>query len=152
MNILSLFDGISCAYLALQKANITIDNYYAYEIDKFALQVSKTRFPQIQHFGNVEGVDFLIHKDIDLLIGGPSCQDLSIAKQNRLGLKGERSKVFWEFVRALKEVKPRYFLMENVASMSKEDKAVITEALGVEPIMINSALLGRVPTKIRDIS
>lgn len=141
MNVLSLFDGISCGYLALQRANIPIENYYAYEIDKYAIQVSKKRFPQIQHFGNVVGADFQAHKDIDLLIGGSPCQDLSVAKQNRKGLDGKRSGLFWEYARALKEVKPKYFLLENVASMSKVDKAIITEALGVEPILTNSALV-----------
>lgn len=76
-----------------------------------------------------------------MLIGGSPCTDLSVAKQNREGLKGENSKLFWEFVRALKEVKPKYFLLENVASMSKNDRAIITEAMGVEPILINSALV-----------
>lgn len=141
MNILSLFDGISCGYLALQRAKIPIKNYYAYEIDKYALKVSTTRFPQIQHFGDVRGADFSCHKNIDLLIGGSPCQDLSIAKQNRKGLSGERSCLFGEYVRALKEVKPKYFLFENVASMSKNDKDTITKTLGVEPILINSALV-----------
>ncbi len=141
MNILSLFDGISCGYLALKRTKIPIENYYAYEIDKYALKVSQTRFPQIQHFGDVRGADFSCHKNIDLLIGGSPCQDLSIAKQNRKGLSGERSCLFWEYVRALKEVTPKYFLFENVASMSKNDKNTITKSLGVEPILINSALV-----------
>lgn len=141
MNILSLFDGISCGYLALKRAKIPIDNYYAYEIDKYALKVSETRFPQIQHFGDVRGADFSRHKNIDLLIGGSPCQDLSIAKQNRKGLSGKKSCLFWEYVRALKEIKPKYFLFENVASMSKIDKNTITKSLGVEPILINSALV-----------
>ncbi len=141
MNILSLFDGISCGYLALQRAEIPIENYYAYEIDKYALQVSKTRFPRIQHFGDVRDADFSFHKNIDLLIGGSPCTDLSCAKQNRQGLNGTQSSLFWEFVRALKEVNPKYFLLENVASMSKTDRAAITEALGVDPILINSALV-----------
>lgn len=141
MNILSLFDGISCGYLALQRAKIPIENYYAYEVDKYAIKVSKTRLPQIQHFGDVRGADFSCHKNIDLLIGGSPCQDLSIAKQNRKGLNGERSCLFWEYVRALKEVRPIYFLFENVASMSKNDKDKITKSLGVEAILINSALV-----------
>lgn len=141
MNVLSLFDGISCGYLALQRAKIPIENYYAYEIDKYALEVSKIRFPKIQHFGDVRNADFSIHKNIDLLIGGSPCQDLSVAKQNRKGLNGEKSNLFWEFIRALKEVKPKYFLLENVASMRSEDKNTISKALEVEPILINSALL-----------
>ncbi len=141
MNVLSLFDGISCGYLALQKSEIPIENYYAYEINKYALRVSKTRFSRIQHFGDVRDADFSFHKNIDLLIGGSPCTDLSCAKQNRQGLKGTQSSLFWEFVRALKEVNPKYFLLENVASMSKTDRAAITEALGVDPILINSALV-----------
>ena len=141
IKVLSLFDGISCGYLALERAKIPIESYHAYEIDKYAIQVSKTRFPQIQHFGDVRGADFSCHKNIDLLIGGSPCQDLSIAKQDRKGLGGERSGLFWEYVRALKELNPKYFLLENVASMSKADKETITEIMGVEPILINSALI-----------
>lgn len=141
MNVLSLFDGISCGYLALERAKIPIENYCAYEIDKYALKVSNERFPQIQHFGDVRDADFSCHKNIDLLIGGSPCQDLSIAKQNRKGLQGEKSCLFWEYVRALRETKPKYFLFENVASMSKTDKEIITETLGAEPIPINSALV-----------
>ena len=141
MNVLSLFDGISCGYLALQRAKIPIKNYYAYETDKYALKVSQTRFPQIQHFGDVRDADFSCHKNIHLLIGGSPCQDLSIAKRNRKGLNGEKSCLFWEYVRALKEVRPKYFLFENVSSMSKNYKNIITKALVVEPILINSALV-----------
>ena len=78
---------------------------------------------------------------IDLIIGGSPCTDLSISKKNRQGLKGKQSKLFYEYVRLLKECKPRYFLLENVNSMSKESKRIITETIGVEPIMINSVLL-----------
>jgi DNA (cytosine-5)-methyltransferase 3A len=138
MNILSLFDGISCAYVALKRTGIPIQNYYACEIDKYAIQISKKN-TEIQHLGSV--VDLAPIPNLDLLIGGSPCQDLSIAKKNRKGLEGERSKLFWEYVRILKESKPKYFILENVASMSKESKEIITKELGVEPILINAALV-----------
>jgi DNA-cytosine methyltransferase len=138
MNVLSLFDGISCGLVALKRNNIPIQKYYACEIDKYAIQVSKKNHPEIEHLGNVIGLN---PPKIDLLIGGSPCQDLSIAKKNRKGLDGERSGLFWEYVRILKEAKPKWFILENVASMSKESKQTITEALGVEPVMINASLV-----------
>jgi len=140
MKILSLFDGISCARVALERAGIPVEAYYASEIDRFALSISAKNYPDIQNLGSVVGLNVL-PTNIDLLIGGSPCQDLSIAKKNRKGLDGERSGLFWEYVRILKEVEPRYFILENVNSMPKEAKAIITEALGVEPIMINAALV-----------
>ena len=139
MNVLSLFDGISCAYVALKRTGIPIQNYYASEIDKYAIQVSKKNNPLIEHLGSV--VDLAPIPNLDLLIGGSPCQDLSIAKKNRKGLEGERSGLFWEYVRILKESKPKYFILENVASMPKEAKEIITKELGVEPILINAALV-----------
>ena len=139
MNVLSLFDGISCGLVALKRNQIPIQNYYACEIDKHAIKVSKHNHPEIQHLGSVVGL--VPPKNIDLLIGGSPCQDLSIAKKGRKGLDGERSGLFYEYVRILKESKPKYFILENVNSMSKESKAKITEIMGVEPIMINAALV-----------
>ena len=143
MNILSLFDGISCARVALDRAGIKVDNYYASEIDKYTMQISAKNYPDIVQVGSV--VDFhptpLICGQIDLMVGGSPCQDLSIAKKDRKGLAGERSGLFWEYVRILKEVKPKYFILENVNSMPKEAKAIITETLRVEPIMINASLV-----------
>lgn len=140
---MSLFDGISCARVALERAGIPVEAYYASEIDKYAVQVSVKNYPDITHIGNV--TDFDVHEydynDIDLLVGGSPCQDLSIAKKDRKGLEGERSGLFWEYVRILKEVKPKYFILENVNSMPKEAKDIITRELGVEPIMINAALV-----------
>lgn len=141
MDVLSLFDGISCGMVALNRANIKVDRYVAYEIDKYAISVSKNNFSNIEYMGNVVGADFKQYKGFDLVIGGSPCQDLSIANRLRKGLSGERSGLFFEFVRALDEVKPHYFLLENVASMSKENRDIISNYLGVEPIMINSALL-----------
>ena len=139
MNVLSLFDGISCGLVALKRNQIPIQNYYACEIDKYAIKVSKHNNPEIQHLGSVIGL--VPPKNIDLLIGGSPCQDLSIAKKGRKGLDGERSGLFWEYVRILKECNPKYFILENVNSMSKESKQTITEALGVEPIMIDASLV-----------
>ena len=141
MKILSLFDGISCARVALERAGIPVEAYYASEVDKYAMQISAKNYPDIKPYGdikNINGWEFKNH--IDLIIGGSPCQDLSIAKKNRKGLDGERSGLFWEYVRILKEVKPKYFILENVNSMPKEAKAIITETLGVQPIMINAAL------------
>ena len=148
MKILSLFDGISCARVALERAGIKVDVYYASEIDKYARQISQKNYPEIIELGDVQNIkhpplakNVLKDLEIDLLIGGSPCQDLSIAKKDRKGLDGERSGLFWEYVRILKEVKPKYFILENVNSMPKEAKAIITEALGVEPIMIDAALV-----------
>lgn len=141
MNVLSLFDGIACGYEALKRANIKVDKYYASEIDKYAIQVSTKNHPDIIQLGDVRELDKTTLPKIDLLIGGSPCQDLSIAKKDRKGLDGERSGLFWEYVKVLNQVKPTYFLLENVASMSKTDKETITEIMGVEPILINSALV-----------
>lgn len=145
MKILSLFDGISCARVALERAGIPVEAYYASEIDKYATQVSHKNYPDIVNVGSVVGLNpyqiFTKEDAIDLLIGGSPCQDLSIAKRDRKGLDGERSGLFWEYVRILKEVKPKYFILENVASMPKEAKDLISETLGVQPIMINAALV-----------
>ncbi len=158
MKILSLFDGISCARVALERAEIPVEAYYASEVDKYAITISKKNYPDVVQLGSVVDVktpkfienDSYASKNktgkfkevkIDLLIGGSPCQDLSIAKKNRKGLDGERSGLFWEYVRLLKEVKPKYFILENVASMSKESKQMITDVMGVEPIMINASLV-----------
>jgi len=159
--VLSLFDGISCARVALEKEGIPFNAYYASEIDKYAIQISqKNNYPRTVQLGDVRKVGAQTrvkfsskNRDyewwetlgaeiqIDLLIGGSPCQDLSIAKRDRKGLLGERSGLFWEYVRILKEINPRYFILENVASMPKEAKDTITKELGVEPVMINAALV-----------
>ena len=139
MKVLSLFDWISCARLALERAGIVVDSYYSCEIDKYANQVSINNYPDITQVGSV--VWYNHTGEVDLLIWWSPCQDLSIAKKDRKGLDGDRSWLFWEYVRILKELKPKYFILENVNSMPKEAKAIITEALGVEPIMINASLV-----------
>ncbi len=141
MNVLSLFDGISCGQVALQRAGIKVDKYFASEIDKYAIKVTQKNFPDTVQLGDVNGFKNWKLPQIDLLIGGSPCQDLSIAKKDRKGLDGERSGLFWRYVDCLKKFKPKFFLLENVASMPKEAKQLITETLGVEPIMINSALV-----------
>jgi len=139
MNVLSLFDGISCARVALGP---NVKNYYASEIDANAIKIAKKNFPNTVHVGDVTKIKKEdIKHPIDLLVGGSPCQDLSIAKRGRKGLDGERSGLFWEYVKILKELKPKYFLLENVASMSKKDKNIITQTLGVEPILFNASLV-----------
>lgn len=95
MKVLSLFDGISCGMVALERAGIPVERYVAYEIDKYAIQISKKNYPNIEHCGNVLDGDFAQYKDFDLLIGGSPCQDLSIANSKGKGLAGQRSSLFW---------------------------------------------------------
>lgn len=141
IEVLSLFDGCSGAMLALKKAKIPVSEYHAFEIDKYAIKVSKSNFPEIKHYGDVRKASTMFKEgDFDLLIGGSPCQDLSIAGK-RKGLEGERSGLFREYVKCLEAYKPKYFLFENVASMSTKNKAIISKALMVKPIMINSALV-----------
>ncbi len=139
--VVSLFDGISCGQLALKRVNINVQKYYAFEIDKYAIQITQKNFPNTIQMGSVINADFKQFKGkVDLLIGGSPCQNLSIAG-NRKGLKGNESKLFFEYLRALKEIKPKYFLLENNASMSKENQDIISQYMGCEPILINSALV-----------
>lgn len=139
MNVLSLFDGISCARVALDRAGIEVNAYMASEIDKNAIKVSEKNYPDIIRVGNVVGLE--VEGQIDLLIGGSPCQDLSIAKKDRKGLEGNRSGLFWEFVRIKKECNPQWFVLENVASMPKADRDIITREMGVEPVMFNASLV-----------
>ena len=158
ITVLSLFCGISCAHVALSRLGYTDINYYASEIDKYAIQISQKNWPKITQIGDVKGctnAKFVTKEmgkkvkfvPLDLLIGGSPCQDLSIAKNNRKGLEGDRSGLFWEYIRILKETKPKYFVLENVNSMPKDAKETITKAISeyagkrIEPIMINAALV-----------
>src|SRR3990167_10242266 len=141
MKVLSLFDGISCARVALERVGISVELYYASEVDRYAIQIAQRNYPDTLQVGSAVDLQGHLMTQIDLLIGGSPCQDLSIAQKNRKGLDGERSGLFWEYVRILKEAKPRWFILENVASMPKEAKEIITKELGVEPIMINAALV-----------
>ena len=137
-NVLSLFDGMSCGQLALDTLGIKVNNYFASEIDTHAMQIAKKNYPNTKHIGSVLDVRGSDLPRIDLLIGGSPCQSFSNAGDGS-GMEG-KSKLFWEFVRVLKETKPTYFLLENV-KMKKEWEKIITDTLGVEPIAINSRLL-----------
>ena len=138
MKVVSLFDGISCGLVALKLLNIDVEEYHAYEIDENAIKISNKNHPEVIRHGDVLTADFTQFKDIDLLLGGSPCQDLSIQKANREGLKGSKSSLFWKYVEALEIIRPKYFLFENVGSMKDTDKQIITDALGVEPVMINA--------------
>lgn len=138
MKVLSLFDGISCGRLALERAGIPVERYVAYEIDENAIKVSKANWNDIEHCGDVTVADFSQYKGFDAIIGGFPCQDLSINKRDRKGLEGKRSGLFWHLVRAIEEVKPKYFLVENNYKMPQKDQDIITKTLGVEPILIYS--------------
>lgn len=159
MNILSLFDGISCGQVALKRAGINIDNYFASEVESSAIQITKHNFPQTIHVGDVRNISSQDFPKIDLMFGGSPCQSFSFSgKRNGMSTKCDieiydlekylelkeqnfefegQSYLFWEYVRLLKEVKPKYFLLENVI-MDKKWETIITNTLKVEPIFINS--------------
>jgi len=161
MKILSLFDGIACWYEALQRAWIPIDKYYASEIDKYAIQIAKKNHPDIIEIWDVckvwyshddisdswwlyrlsdeWGIEVIDRWPIDLLIWGSPCQWFSMAGK-MLNFDDPRSKLFFEFVRILRESQPKYFLLENV-KMKKERQDIISRELWVEPIEINSSLV-----------
>lgn len=139
IKVLSLFDGISCGQLALQKAGIPVAYYAASEIDKHAIAITQHHFPGTVQLGDVTKLNFKKLIIPDLLIGGSPCQDLSINGKG-LGLEGPRSRLFWEFVKALNELKPKFWFFENVM-MKKEWEDIISKALGIEPIHINSSLV-----------
>jgi len=135
INVLSLFDGMSCGQIALNKVGIEYENYFASEIDKYAIQVTQKNYPNTKQLGSVLNVKGSDLPKIDLLIGGSPCQSFSNAG-NGTGFNG-KSGLFYEYVRLLKECKPKYFLLENV-KMKKEWQDVISKELGCEPIKINS--------------
>lgn len=162
MNVLSLFDGISCGKVALDRELFNVENYYASEVCDYSIAISKKNHPMIKHIGDVRKVNYKGGKIINLLIGGSPCQSFSFAgtmkgmstkdsieittleqylklKEDGFEFEGY-SYLFWEYVRLLKETKPKYFLLENV-KMAKKWETIITNALGVEPIMIDSELL-----------
>jgi len=139
INVLSLFDGISCGQIALERQGLEIDNYFASEIDKYAMQITMANYPNTKQLGDVRNVTAEKLPNIDLLIGGSPCQGFSFAGAG-LNFEDERSKLFFEFVRFKNELKPKYFLLENV-KMKQEFQDIISEQLGVKPIMINSSLV-----------
>lgn len=162
MNVLSLFDGMSCGQQALERADIKVDNYFASEIDKYAMQVTMANYPNTKQLGSVTLVDGYKLPKIDLLIGGSPCQSFSFAGKRKgmatkceteiltlehyLELKAEgyefegQSYLFWEFMRLLNEVKPTYFLLENVM-MGEKWENILSKAIGVNAIKINSSLV-----------
>jgi len=162
MNVLSLFDGMSCGQQALERAGIKVDNYYASEIDKYAITVTINNYPNTIQLGSVINVDGYSLPKIDLLIGGSPCQSFSFAGKRKgmstkdeqeiltlehyLQLKSEgyefegQSYLFWEYMRLLNEIKPKYFLLENVMMGEKWEK-ILSKAIGVKPVQINSSLV-----------
>ncbi len=140
MNVLSLFDGISCGRVALDRLGIKIDKYYACEIKPDAIAIAQDNYPDTIQLGDVRNVDFKTLGNIDLLIGGSPCQDMSQANRERLGLQGNKSSLFWQYIRALREVKAPLYLLENV-EMPAKDYAIISNEVGTNAININSELV-----------
>ena len=142
MNVLSLFDGMSCGRIALERAGIEVDNYYSSEIKPYAIRVANKNYPQDEQnrLGDITKIVDCLLPPIDLLIGGSPCQDFSGANKERLGTDGIKSKLFFEYVRLLKETTPKYFLLENVR-MKKEHQDFVSSIIGCEPIVINSELV-----------
>jgi DNA (cytosine-5)-methyltransferase 3A len=140
MNILSLFDGISCGQIALNRANIPYDNYYASEIKPHAIKCTLDNYPNTIQLGNILNLKGSDLPKIDLLIGGSPCKGISRLNKNQEGLEHSESRLFWEYIRLLDEVKPKYYLLENTHG-NKEATNTITETLGIKPISINSKLV-----------
>ena len=154
LNVLSLCDGMSCGHIALDKVGIKVDKYFAAEIKEIAIKVTKDKYPETIHIGDVNKVSYSngilytesgeFETEIDLMIFGSPCQSFSIAMKSdmRIGIEDtKRSGLFLECYRILKKVHPKFFLMENVASMRKEDKDFITKLLGVDPLRINASIV-----------
>lgn len=149
IRVVSLYDGISCGMVAFERAEIQVDKYYAYEIEPSAIKVSKKNYPDIVQCGDVTVADFKQYKgSIDIVIGGSPCTNWSCSKNHNAKVKKETKvnegigwSLFMEYVRALKEIEPKYFLYENNYRISEEIVKEITKLLGVEPIMIDSALV-----------
>ncbi len=139
INVLSLFDGMSCGQLALNRAGIKYDNYFASEIEPNTIKVAQHNYPNIIELGDITQLDTTNLPKIDLLIGGSPCQGFSFSGK-QLNFNDPRSKLFFEYIRVLSEVNPTYFLLENV-KMKKEYQDVISRHMGVEPIEIDSRLV-----------
>ena len=139
MNVLSLFDGMSCGQIALNKAGVSYSNYFASEIEQPPMAVTMRNYPNTKQIGDVNKVSSLDLPDIDLLIGGSPCQGFSFAGK-QLNFDDPRSILFFEFVRLKNELNPKFFLLENV-KMKKEYQDIISQYLGVQPILINSSLV-----------
>jgi DNA (cytosine-5)-methyltransferase 3A len=140
INVLSLFDGMSCGQIALEKAGIKVNKYFASEIKPHAIQVTQHNYPNTIQLGDVTKIKANDLPKIDLLIGGSPCQDFSSANKEKLGLQGEKSGLFYEYLRLLKELNPKYFLLENVA-MDDFSYQTISHLVGTFPVDINSSLV-----------
>lgn len=142
MKVLSLFDGMSCGQIALQQAGVSVEKYYASEIKPKAIALTQEHFPETIQLGSINDIDFNNFPDkIDLLIGGSPCQDFSTANRHSTeGLKGKKSSLFFKYLEALKVLKPKYFLLENV-KMSKENQDTISSLVGVQPVNIDSKIV-----------
>jgi DNA (cytosine-5)-methyltransferase 3A len=140
MNVLSLFDGMSCGQIALGRAGIKVDKYFASEIKPHAIKLTQHHYPNTIQLGDVTKIKGSDLPKIDMIIGGSPCQDFSLANKERLGLNGMKSRLFFEYKRLLDECKPSYFLLENV-NMTAENYRFISECLGVFPVNINSSLV-----------
>jgi DNA-cytosine methyltransferase len=143
MNVLSLFDGMSCGQIALEKADINVDRYASSEINKHAIKITQKNYPKTEQLGDVKHILTDDLMGIDLLIGGSPCQDLSnvnVYSKNK-SVNGGKSSLFWEYVRVLNDVNPKYFLLENVGSAKKTDIDIINKELGVEGVSFNSVNL-----------
>ena len=143
VKILSLYDGMACEMIAMQLAGVEVESYDAYEIDKYAIKAAQHNFPMIKEYGDVFDADFTQHEGVDFLIGGSPCTYWSIAqtKNRETVASGMGWELFSQYVRALHEAKPKYFIYENNKSMSKQIRASIDEAFGFEAVLINSALV-----------
>ena len=142
LKVVSLFDGISCGRVALDRLGLAVSAYEAFEIDKYAKAVSRYNYPDIRQHGDVLDADFTQFAGYDLVMGGSPCTFWSIAKANReVDKDGIGWKLFMRFVEAVREIEPKYFLYENVASMPKNIKAYISDELGCEPVLMNAALV-----------
>ena len=143
MKVLSLFDGMACGMIAMQLAGVQVESYDAYEIDKYAIKTAQHNFPMIKEHGDVFSADFTQYEGVDFLIGGSPCTYWSIAqtKNRETVASGMGWELFSQYVRALHEAKPKYFIYENNKSMSKDIRASIDKAFGFEAVLINSALV-----------
>lgn len=139
INVLSLFDGMSCGYQALKEAGIPVGKYYASEIDNHAITISKKNHPDVIHVGDIRDISKKDFDKIDLLIGGSPCQDLSSYGKRR-GLEGEKSSLFFQYVRLKKEIRPKHFLLENVKPAKRVWKELMDEVMSVKGKLINSDL------------
>ena len=143
MKVLSLFDGMACGMIAMKNAGVNVESYDAYEIDKYAIKTAQHNFPEIKEHGDVFMADFAQYDGVDFLIGGSPCTYWSIAqtKNREITASGMGWELFSQYVRALKEAKPKFFIYENNKSMSKDIRKSICDTFGFEPVCINSALV-----------